>query len=465
MGRSRLSFAFLAVLILAKQGAAQTQSPLPASQPPYSMPRAPATPPAGQAPGAAAQQPAGVQSLTLQEAEKIAVQNHPQIQIAEHRAAYAQAQVVQAQSAYYPLLSGDMTGVDSDANARITGGPLNSPHLFDKFGTGAFLNQLITDFGRTQSLVKSSSLHAKAQQAGVVTTRADVLLQVHEAYFGTLKSKALLTVAQETVKDRQIVSDQITVMQKNQLKSGLDVAFANVDLAQAQLLLIQAQNEVEASYANLAAALGYHEPHAFNLSEIPVPAAPPADFVAILQEAFLHRPELIGQRFEVSAAHSYAIAERDLWFPTLGAMGAAGVTPYRAEALNSERYAAIGFNLNIPIFNGHLFGSLQAQAREDYRAQQQYLRDLEDRIARDVRTAWLNAKSAYERLAVTEQLLQEATLAVDLAASRYKMGLSSIVELTQAQLNLTQAQIQEASAKYDFQARISELTYQQGDLQ
>jgi outer membrane protein len=298
----------------------------------------------------------------------------------------------------------------------------------------------------------------------VVTSRADVLLQVHEAYFNSLKSKALLTVAQETVKDRKIISDQITLMQKNQLKSGLDVAFANVDLAQAQLLLIQAQNDLQASYANLSVALGYHEPRSFTLAQMPVPPPPPADFVAVLQEAFMNRPELIGQRFEVNAAHSYAIAERDLWFPTLGAMGAAGLTPYRADALNSERYAAIGFNLNIPIFNGHLFGSLQAQAREDYRAQQQFLRDLEDRIARDVNTAWLNAKSAFERLAVTEQLLQEATLAEDLAASRYKMGLSSIVELSQAQLNLTQAQIQEASAKYDFQARISELIYQQGLL-
>jgi outer membrane protein len=419
-------------------------------------------PPGQTAPAQTAAAPS--QSLTLVEAEKIALQNHPQIQIAEHRAAFAQAQVQQAQSAYYPLLSGDVTGVDSQSNSRITAGPLQSPHTFEKFGTGAYLNQLITDFGRTPALVRSFNQHARAQQAGVVASRADILLQLHEAFFASLKSKSLLLVAQETVRDRQLVADQVGVMAQNKLKSGLDVAFASVDLSQAQLLLIQAQNDLQASYARLSTALGFRDPRDFDLTEPPAMPPPPADFSMVLQEAFANRPELAGQRFEVNSAKSFAIAERDLWFPTLGAMGAAGVTPYREDALNSSRYAAIGFNLNVPIFNGHLFGALHTQANEEYRAQQQFLRDLEDRIARDVRTAWLNASSAFQRLAVTEQLLNEAKLAEDLAASRYRMGLSSIIELTQAQLNLTQAQIAEASAKYDYQTAFSELLYQQGDL-
>ena len=80
------------------------------------------------------------------------------------------------------------------------------------------------------------------------------------------------------------------------------------------------------------------------------------------------------------------------------------------------------------------------------------------------RTAWLDAGTAYQRLAVTAQLLKEATLALDLAQARYKLGLSSIVELSQAQLNLTQAQIADSSAKYDFQIQSAALSYQIGQL-
>jgi outer membrane protein len=356
-----------------------------------------------------------------------------------------------------------VTGVDAESDSRIAAGALNNPIIYDRFATGAYVTQLMTDFGRTHEIVKSSNLHARAEQENIVTSRADVLLQVDEAYFGVLKSQALLTVAQETVKSRQLVSDQVSTMAQNKLKSGLDVSFAQVDLAQAQLLLIQAQNDLQASFAQLSAALGYTDQRTYQLSESPTPAAPPADFSQVIQQAFANRPELISQRLDVSSAQSNATAERDLWLPTISAAGAAGVTPYRQDQLGS-RYAAAGFNVNIPVFNGHLFGALRAQANEEYQAQQQSLRDLEDRIARDVHTAWLNANSGYQRLSVTEQLLNEATQADNLAEARYRMGLSSIVELTQAQLNLTQAQIQEASAKYDYETEISNLYYQTGLL-
>jgi len=419
----------------------------------------------GQAmPGQAAQtSPGQTETLTLADAEKIALQNHPQIQIAEHHATFAAAQEQEARSAYAPQVNGSVTGVYAENDSRFTAGALNNPIIFDRFSYGGFVSQYITDFGRTQSLVHSFNQHARAQQAGVVTSRADVLLQLHQSYFASLKSKSLLLVAQETVRDRQLVADQVGVMAQNKLKSGLDVAFAGVDLSEAKLLLIQALNDLQASYAQLSTALGYREPREFDLAEPAALPPPPADFAQVLQEAFLNRPELAGQRFEVSAAKSYAIAERDLWFPSMNAAGGAGLAPYRATQVDA-RYAAVGFNVNIPVFNGHLFGSLRTQANEAFRAQQQVLRDLEDRIARDVRTAWLNANSAFQRLAVTEELLSEAKLAEDLAASRYRMGLSSIIELTQAQLNLTQAQIAEASAKYDYQTAFSTLLYEQGAL-
>ena len=88
--------------------------------------------------------------------------------------------------------------------------------------------------------------------------------------------------------------------------------------------------------------------------------------------------------------------------------------------------------MNIPIFNGRLFNALHAEAQAQAGARQQYLRDLQNRIVRDVRKAWLNANSGYQRLALTQQLLDQANQALDLAQQRYKLGLSSIIELSQA---------------------------------
>ena len=242
------------------------------------------------------------------------------------------------------------------------------------------------------------------------------------------------------------------------------MSFANVDLAQAQLFLIQAQNDVQSSFAELSDALGYSDQRTFQLSDEPKPSAPPVDVGPLLQEALKNRPDLIRQGFDVKAAESFALAERDLWFPTISAAGATGLVPYRQDTLDS-RYAAAGFNVNIPIFNGRLFNARHTEATSEAKAQQQYLRELQDRIVRDVRTAWLNAGSAFQRLTVTAQLLNQTTQAFDLAQSRYGLGLSSIVELSQAQLNVTQAQIAQASAKYDYETQLSILNYEVGNLQ
>jgi outer membrane protein len=245
------------------------------------------------------------QTLTLRNAEQIALHNHPQIQAAANIAAASEARVTQARSAYYPTVYGSATGAYAENDSRIGAGALNNPVIYDRFAEGITASQLVTDFGRTHELVKSSSLHAQAQQENVVTTRADVLLQVDQSYFAALKAQAVLAVAQETVKARQLVSDQITELEKNKIKSGLDVSFANVDLAQAQLLLIQAQNDLEASFAQLSDALGYSDERTFVLSEEAIPSTPPAALTEIVQEALRDRPELVGQRLDANAASYY----------------------------------------------------------------------------------------------------------------------------------------------------------------
>ena len=416
--------------------------------------------PIGSQPGATQPPP---QTLTLQQAEQIAVRNHPQVQAAENLATAAREETVQARSAYYPTVRGSLTGVAAEHDSRIAAGGLNNPIIYDRYANGFEVSDLITDFGRTHDLVKSSNLHAQAQQERVVTSRADVLVNVDRAYFDVLRNQTLLTVAEQTVKERKLVADLVDAEAKHKLKSGLDVSFAQVDLSQAQLLLIQAQNNLQASYAQLSDALGYVDQQTFNLAEEPMPSQPPGDLSQLIQQALKDRPEMISQRLDVGSAKTYATAERDLWFPTISVAGATGLTPFRQDQL-APRYAAAGFNVNIPVFNGHLFGALRGEANARARAQQDYLRELQGTIVRDVRTAWLNANSAYQRLSVTKQLLAQAQESLDLSQTRYKLGLSSIVELSQAQLNETSAEIAQASAKYDYQTQMSILNYQIGAL-
>jgi outer membrane protein len=147
-------------------------------------------------------------------------------------------------------------------------------------------------------------------------------------------------------------------------------------------------------------------------------------------------------------------------------LGAVGYLPLINEGGSKipNEYEGVALNINIPVFNGHLFSARRGAARYKANEADQRLRDVQDRIARDVRVAWANAMNAFQRIDVTAQFLRQATLALDLAQGRYNLGLASIIELTQAQLNVTQAEIENLSAKYDYQIQNAALQYSVGLL-
>ena len=401
--------------------------------------------------------------LSLRDAETRALQNHPQILAGQYTAQAGTETTREARSAYFPTVYGNVTGADAQDGSRIAAGGLNNPIILDRVAAGVSVSQLVTDFGRTSNLVQTVSLRAQALQQSAVTDRADVLLRVDRAYFGALRAQAILRVAADTVAARQLVTDQVSALAQSNLKSGLDLSFARVNLSEAQLLLLQARNDQAAAFATLAAALGQADAPAYELSEEPQPAAPPTDDAAVVAQALRERPDVAGERLARESAAKFADAERALWFPTISAIGAAGLAPLRQTGLNPN-YSAIGINVSVPLSNGNLFAARHTEASLHARAEGERLRDLENRVTRDVRLALLDAQSGFQRLDLTNQLLDQASQAQELAEARYGLGLSSIVELTQAQLNKTRAEIEQASARYDYQARMAALRYQTGSL-
>ena len=406
-------------------------------------------------------------ALTLQQAETMALQNHPRIQAAQNEAGFTNEQIVQARSAYFPTVTGEITGSQANYGARIGAGFLTDSRLFDRFGSGIALSQLITDVGRTKNLVASSRLEAQASAQNVQASRYDVLLQVNRAYFDVLHAQALIRTAQETIKTRQTLLDQVTQLAQNQLRSQLDVSFASVNVSQAKLLLIQAQNTLDDAFAELARALGADRVVDYQVREEPLPPVPPANPDDLVAQAIANRPELAGLRYSRDSAYKFAEAEKDLSRPTVNLVGVAGYIPYvqqlTSQAIPAE-YEGVAANVSIPIFNGHLFAARRAAAQDRAMEADQKLRDEQLTLSRDVRLAWANASTAYQRIDVTAQFVQEAALGVSLAQGRYNLGLASIVELSQAQLNQTQAEIENLSAKYDYQSQYQALQYTIGQL-
>jgi len=405
----------------------------------------------------------GGKPLTLQEAEAIALQKNPQITVGKLRALQAHEFVRETRSALLPTASLNLTGVESRAGSRIAAGYLNNPVIYPRAATGASVSQLITDFGRTNNLVSSSEFQAKAEEENALATRQQIVLAADEAFYNSVEAQALLHVADETVKARQLLVDQVQALTNAKLKSDLDLSFSKVDLGRGQLLLLDSQSNYEASLSTLSAILGFSDRQSFTLVEPSSQTSPPSiDAVPLIQQALQQRPEVRGLQDEVTSATKFSRAEHDLWWPTVSASGAAGLAPVRDPHIDNW-YGAAGININIPIFNGFLFNARAKSADLETQAKQQRLQDLQNNIARDVRNAWLDTQKAYERLSLTRQLREQADLALELAQARYKLGLGSIVEFSQANLQKTEADLEDTDAHYQYLLTQIVLAYQMGN--
>jgi outer membrane protein len=402
--------------------------------------------------------------FTLAQAEAYALANHPQIAAARLTAEAVRQEIREARSAFFPQVYGESDSVYADGGQSRLAAPsgLSDSRIYSRQSDGVVLSQLITDFGRTYELTETAHFHANAAADRANVARAVVVLTVDRAYFDVLRAHAILRVANETVKARDLAFRQISALANSGLKSTLDVNFAQVNLSQAQVLELQAENGLGQSEAELSTALGFADAEHFALEEIPLGQGLDSSPEPLIQEAMQQRPELANLRDELQASQRFAKAQEALKYPKISALAAAGVNPAAPKDEFQDTYYMAGINIEVPITTG---GNLQAQAEEAHlvaRAATDNLVDAQNTISRDVRVAWLNARTDFKQIAVAQQMVQAAAQAQKLAQSRYSLGTSSIVEFTQAQLEYTQAELQAATDRYDYQSGRALLNFTTG---
>jgi outer membrane protein len=460
--RTHLAATFFLLSALSTQAQSTREvAALPSAPAPAPPPRIDLSPPASPpTPANSASQT----TLTRIEAEQMALKNNPRVSVSR-LLALAQHQVVrEARSGELPTANGAITAEKTLDASRISAGTLTASRLLTHAGAGGNFSQLITDFGKTHNLVLTQKLEEQAANASSLATKEEIVLAADQAFYDALTAQAILQVAKQTVNARQATQTQVNQLTQNNLKSTLDLSFANVNLSQSQLLQLDAENNAEATMATLDEVVGLDHEVAYQLEDDATQkSAPPPDFTPLIQTALAQRPDLQSLSYGQQSAQKYARAQWDQLLPSINALGTVGTIPIRVDQYyTSNWWGAIGVNMNIPIFNGFLYSSEAKEATYRAQADAERTRNLRDQIVRDVRTAWLQANTAYRRIAVTAELLAQASMGLNLAQTRYQLGLSSIVELTQAQLQQTSAAIDKVNAQYEYELALATLDYQIG---
>ena len=403
-------------------------------------------------------------TLTRQQAEKIALANNPHIHISQLIAKVQHQAVRERRADELPNLNGSASAVEANDGSRLSSGSLTASRLLNHSGAGVSFSQLITDFGHTSNLVASAKLFEKARLADAEASREDIVLATDQVFFQVVEAQESLKVASETVTARESVTDQVGALTASKLRSDLDLSFAQVNLSQSKLLQLDAQNNLDSSKAALSAVLGYDKEMNFTLVNDPdrLPPLPP-DVDSLIAQAIQNRPDLQSLRYSEQAAQKFSKAQHEQLLPTISALGLVGATPTGSpQYFISNWYGAVGANVSIPIFNGFRLTAQASEASLQAQAASEQTRALRDQVVQDVRTAWLTANTALQRVTVAGELLKEADTALDLAKTRYDLGLSSIVELSQAELQQTQAAIGNANARSQYNFAIAAIKFQIG---
>jgi outer membrane protein len=417
-------------------------------------------------PSAAMTLPALPDHLTLRQAEDYALAHQPTLAASQLRAQAETQRVYEARSQFFPQIQADSVAVKArDDNSRLDAvAGINDPNIYTRQSDGGLLSQLVTDFGRTYFLTTSARSSAISAADQTEQARENLLFRVDQAYFAAQGAQALLQVANQTVSTNDILFQRVKALAGANLKSSLDVSFQQVNIAQARLLQLQSQARVQEAFAELSAAMGLGGKVDFTLAPIALDPLPSQDVGALIAQAWANRPDLLAARAERDAAFRFAKAETAAHFPVITVQGGAGVNPGVVNHDLPPDYAAIGVNVSVPVFTGGLLTARSREAALRAQAAEKDLDDLETEAARDVYNSWVEARTAFQGIAVSQQLVDSAHQAFQLAQSRYQVGASSIVELSQADLQEIQAEITAATSRFDYQVRRRALEFQMGNL-
>ena len=469
----RTAFGVVALaLALAFDAYAQTapappSSPTTPMQPPTTPPPA-ATPPAPPAITAPPAGPTGAapippqvlgRKLALDEAVAIALAGQPQIQARLFDYAAARHRVTQALAPMLPQLTASVTTTRSQQTTLTTSATtgITAPVQINRdFNQTLFaqvaLSQLLFDFGKTLAATDAARKLATVALESVELQRQLISLAVKEAYTNINFSQRLITVAQAQFDRAQLNLRSARGFYEVGTRPKSDVVRAEVDVANARVDLIRGRNAERLARVALNTAMGIDVDAPTQVQENLFYEPVQFDRPQLRAEALRQRPEHRQAKLQVDVTEAQERLAFRNFLPNLFGTGAYGGT--RSE-LNP--FWSLGLSLTWTIFDGgNLVGKYQ-ESRANLDAAQARVKASELDIIQNVEQAEIVAEESQERIQAAQAAVASAEENFRLAQGRFDAGVGTILELTDAQLALTQSQNVEAQALADFRIALARL--------
>ncbi len=404
--------------------------------------------------------------LTIEDAVRIGLDNHPRIKSASERIGSQAAVLGQQMSAYYPTISLNNRYVTSQSS---TSGGADS--AAESYSSLANFNMTLYNFGKREGNVQAARETLNATKEDYTTTTQDTVLAIKQAYYVYLGTQEVVKVRQETVRSRDLLVRQARGFYEVGTRARIDVARAEANLFSAQADLIAAENNVKIAWVTLRNAMGSPR-----LPEQPVAADSPEvemsmNLAGARDIAFDSRSELKSFEALSKASDQLIATARRGHLPDLIFDASYGRRHVSDQTIGGDRINtfplqptwSVGLSLNIPIFDGFRTTERVQETLHNYyniRAQEE---DRRQQIALEVEQSYLRVVETQERIKATESAAKAAKENLDLAQGRYQVGVGSIIEVTDAETLYTDAQTTYIRTIYDYKIADAQLARAMGD--
>jgi outer membrane protein TolC len=414
----------------------------------------------GEAPPAAPPAPVVVTGriLTLDECIAIALEAQPAIQATLYDYAAARARVSQALSPLLPQLTGSVSATRSTSTSPTTLGSGRTAtvtvnrQLSDTFLAQVQLSQLLFDFGKTLAATQVARKLAEVSAEGVELQNQLIALTVKEAYTNILLAQRLIRVQEQALERSELNLSSAKGFYDVGTQPLSTVVRAEVDVANARVDLINARNALRTARValNTAMAVDVNTPTEIrdNLEYEPTTL----DRAALRAEALRQSPEYRQAKLQTSAAEASVQAASRNFLPNVTGVGSYGGSQLE---LNSGWSLGLFFTWNI-FDGGNLIATYQ-EAKANLGAAGARAKVAELTVIQNLEQAEIAVEAAQERIQAARTLIASSQENFRLAQGRFDVGVGTILELTDAQLALTQASNTEAQALADYRIALAQL--------
>ncbi len=405
--------------------------------------------------------------LTLDRAVELALRNNETLLSTRLDEDHARARVREAYSEVLPKIDFSSSLTRNWALPEFNfGGQTFKVGTDNVINFGLDLSQTLYRGGQVGAGLKIARYFQQISETNTDQMRENVVLEVYNGYYNVLLAEATLEVSTAAY-DRAVAQyEGVQRFYEAGTVSDYDVLRASVEVTNAQPLVTQARNGLAIAKADLKRLIGLpRQARVRCTGSLDIDASSlPGDIETAVDQALAHRSDLKAAELQSAMNEASVRLARGENRPDIslsaGYLMQAQVNDPGVKSLALDDFSRSWntlINVSFPVFDGRENSGRIMQAQADYERSRYIERQLRRQIEVDVTEAVLNLAEASERVKAGEEAVELASRGLSIAQVQYEGGVSTQLELIDAQFVLKQAKTDRVTAMYDFATAAAKL--------